>query len=178
VLSNSLYFYDDQTLAWVAYNAGTHPFVFSFDVLTGLLIVDTSDFATYDPDNAPATVIKAKVVTKEPLSTDATGTVEDEFEITFRNACAANKLTASSNLAEFLYIVASGESAPITMTYTSSDATCPVVVELQVFNPVLSTWEDHASLTGYAIPLKSFDPTTGVALIETADADLYSNFEA
>lgn len=169
VLAFTLYFYDEAKSDWESYDPLKHTFYTSFDLTTGQLFVDTSDVATYDPNNGPGTVVRTKITAVDPYSIEFDNTVEDEFEITFKNECSSNKLTLNTQLTEFVYYVNSGESTPIVMDVTASLTTCTLVYELQVFNEVVSVWEDYQALTNLEIPVKSFDATTGTLLLETAD---------
>jgi len=46
-LAYALEFFDDASNTWVAYSAGTHPYVSSFSPTTGILVVTTTDYTTY-----------------------------------------------------------------------------------------------------------------------------------
>ena len=43
-----LHFWNDSKKIWIEYNASVHTFVGSWTALTGILVVNTADFNTYD----------------------------------------------------------------------------------------------------------------------------------
>jgi len=117
-LTATLEFYDNTSTVWVAYNAGTHPFVSAFDAATGVLKVDYSTVATYDPTTASATTINTRITVTDTRSDEAGASLVDEFPLTLKDPCADDALTHTTNLADFTYFINSGASSNLVPVVT------------------------------------------------------------
>lgn len=81
-----LHFWNDNLMIWVEFTTvptSNYPFVGSWTALTGTLIVNTADFATYD-----TTVINVRITTMNSITK-----LEDTFKLTLKDKCRDATIT-------------------------------------------------------------------------------------
>ena len=85
----------------------------TFDSITGILSIDSSDFATYG-----GTTHGLKLVIESSTSTDALGRVETEITLNMDYSCLDDAITLVGNTADTTYEVDSGAATVIPVSWT------------------------------------------------------------
>ena len=92
-------------------------------------------------------------------------------EVVLVDTCSSNSLSLNNNAENQVYYL---DSAPMTITaidFSATEAACPIVLSLEVYDNNLQTWLDHSQAG--SLPF-TFDPATGTVTIESSDYAAFS----
>jgi len=100
-----LHFWDENQMIWVEYLAATHPFVGSWTAATGTLVINTSDFTTYDVPS---------VITTRITTMNSAHVFEDQFKLTLIDKCREATLTTGITISAIDGSGTRSEASPFT----------------------------------------------------------------
>ena len=87
-----------------------------------------------------------RVTISNPRSFDTENFLLDEFKITFKDNCADDRLTGpTADLEEIEYVIGSGASSTIEVSYTQGIDGCPISSKLEFFSASTSEFVEYAT---------------------------------
>ena len=153
------------------------PFISAFSTSTGVASVfyagTGTDTILTGQTWKSKTILQMKIIATSTYSKSVSSTVTDVFMLTMSDNCAQNKIaldgTSYGNantgtaISDFSYVIGSASITKLPIISTvKTNASCPIVSKLYVFDPVANVWIDQTTPSApYNSWISSFTGTSG-----------------
>lgn len=171
----SLQIYDPVAKTWGDYNSDVNkatkwPYVQNYVVATAVfdILFSTDLGSTYDGKS-----VTMRIKTTDALSGQTTGTVYDQFTISFVYACASDSLSITSlatNIQDQAYTFGAAALTMPTPAITHTVTGCATTFKIYAYSTLLNIWRDYSDADVPLPFISAFSTSTGVASVSYAGA--------